>query len=86
MKAIRHTKITIEKHELKFVRTSGNVRHFCRICLTETEHLPIAQLAVLLMVSEKTLFRLAEFEMIHSTETTDGRLLICADSAANFEK
>ncbi len=86
MKTIRHTKITIEKRELKFVRTSGNVRHYCRSCLTETEHLPIAQMAVWLMISERRLFRLAEFEMIHSTETTDGRLLICEYSAVNFEK
>jgi hypothetical protein len=86
MKTIRHTKITIEKRELKFVRTSGNVRRFCQICQIEAEHLPIAQMSVLLMVSERTLFRLAEFEMLHFAETTDGRLLICAASAANFEK
>ncbi len=86
MKAIRRTKIRVEKHELKFVRVSGNVQQFCQNCLTETEHLPITQMATVLGVSERTVFRLAEIEQIHSLETADGKLLICADSAANFEK
>ncbi len=83
MKATRRTKIRVEKHELKFVRVSGNTRHFCQNCLTETEHFSIAKMATVLGVSERTVFRLAEIEQIHSLETADGKLLICADSAAN---
>ena len=85
MKATRRTKIRVEKHELKLVRLSGNTRHFCQNCLTETAHFPITQMAALLGVSERTAFRLAEIELVHSTETADGKLLICAASAATFK-
>ncbi len=86
MKAIRRTKIRFEQHELKFIRFTENAKFFCQTCQSETEHLPFAQMALMLGVSEKTVFRLVEIEEIHSTETIDGKLLICTDSAINFGK
>ncbi len=35
---------------------------------------------------KKKVFRLVESEQIHSIEPAEGKLLICADSAVNFEK
>jgi hypothetical protein len=84
MNAVRRTTIRIEKHELKVIRVSGSALHFCESCGTETQHLPIAQMATLLMVSERKLFRMAEFEIIHSAETVAGKLLICTHSAINL--
>ncbi len=82
MKATRMTKIRIETRESKFVRYGREAACVCRMCLTETRHLPVAQMAALLAVSEKTIFRLAEREKLHSAETAEGCLLICTESAA----
>ncbi len=86
MKTTRRTKIRFEKHELKLIRLSRNTSFFCSQCRTETAHLTIVQTAIALAVSEKDVFRLAERGQIHSIETAHGQLLICADSAAHFEK
>jgi hypothetical protein len=86
MKAIRRTKIRWEKHELTTIRFGDKARFFCEECQTEANHLTVLQTATMFAVSEKTIFRLADSRQIHSTETTSGQLLICAASAANFEK
>jgi hypothetical protein len=84
MKTTRSTKIRLEKHEIKLVRFGQETMLFCQNCQTETIHLPIAEIAKMLAVSEKAVFRLAESEKLHSTETRKGQLFICAASAANF--
>lgn len=84
MKATQRTTIRFEKHELKIVRMGQSERLLCELCETETAHLPVAQIAVLLAMTEKAVFRLAEHELIHSTETEFGKLLICTDSAGKF--
>lgn len=84
MKATRRTTIRFEKHELKIVRMARYERLLCEMCEMETAHLPIAQIAMLLSVSEKTVFCLAEYELIHSTETEGGNLLICMNSVGSF--
>ncbi len=85
MKRTRRTKIRFEKHELKLIRLSRNASLFCLTCQTETSHLTVAHAAKLFGISEKTVFTLAANEQIHSIETADGRLLICADSIGNFD-
>ncbi len=84
MKATQRTTIRFEKHELKIIRMSQSERLLCELCETETAHLPVAQIAVLLAMTEKAVFRLAECELIHSTETNCGKLLICMDSVGSF--
>lgn len=86
MKRMRRTKIRFEKHELTLIRLSRKAKFFCLTCRTETFHLTVAHTAKVFGISEKTVFTLAANERIHSIETADGRLLICADSAAGFEK
>ncbi len=86
MKTIRRTKIRLEKHELKTIRFGGKARFFCEECRAEANHLTVLQTATMLSVSEKTIFRLAEIEQIHSTETANGQLLICADSFSGLAK
>lgn len=85
MKRMRRTKIRFEKHELTLIRLSRNASLFCVTCRTETAHLTVAHAAELFEMSEKTVFTLAANEEIHSIETADGRLLICAHSIGRFE-
>lgn len=85
MKAVKRTKIRLETHEVKLIHFNRNTRFFCEDCQTEANHLTVPQAANMFSISEKTIFRLAEIELIHSTETTKGQLLICVDSAVNFE-
>lgn len=79
MKAIKRLKIKLEKHELKVVRFGQRKKLFCRYCQTETQHLTVAQLATVFEISEMNIFRLAESKQIHSTETDEGKLMICAN-------
>lgn len=86
MKTTRRTKLRFEKCELTLVRLSRNTRFVCADCRKEVIHLTVAQAANALGVSERTIFRLAESEQIHSTETDAGQLLICAVSATNYKE
>lgn len=86
MKRTHRTNIRFEKHEFKLIRLSRNAILFCVKCQSETSHLTVAHTAKIFGMSEKTVFILAANEQIHSTETADGRLLICADSIGNFER
>jgi hypothetical protein len=80
MSATRRIKIRLEKHELTIVRMGRRQRFFCAICRAETLHLTVTQTAVVLTISEMNVFRLAVAEQIHSIETREGKLMICADS------
>ncbi|MEQ1605901.1 MAG: hypothetical protein ABL999_13640 [Pyrinomonadaceae bacterium] len=82
MKATRKTKITIETRESKFVRFGREEISFCRGCAAPTRHLPVAQIAVFLAVTEKAIFRLVESDRVHSFETPEGYLMICTEYAA----
>jgi hypothetical protein len=84
MNATKRIRIRLEKHELKIFRFGRLRKFFCEICQTETQHLTVSQTAIVLEVSEMNVFQMAESGQVHSTETADGQLLICADSAATF--
>ncbi len=83
MMATKRLKIKLEKHEVKVIRFGRNQKLFCQNCQTETQHLTVAQTAQVLKLSERVVFRIAESEQIHSTETADGKLMICAESVIN---
>ena len=85
MKAVRRTKIRLEKHELKIVRFGQRESLYCPFCDAETKYFTVPETAEIMEMSEITVYRLAESRQIHSTETPDGKLLICGDSAASFE-
>ena len=80
MNATRRVKIKLEKHELKVIRFGRRRKFFCEICQMETQHLTVSQMAIVLAISEMNIFRLAECKQIHSIETMDGKLMLCADS------
>ena len=86
MKATRCVKITVEKHEIRFVHFGQNASLYCQNCEMQRQHLTVAQMAIVLSISETDVFRLCENKQIHSVETVEGQILICADSILTFEK
>jgi hypothetical protein len=88
MKAKKRLEIVWETHEIttiSFKETSSSMI-FCQSCQLETRHLSIAEVAVIAKISEATVFRLAEAKSIHSTESRDGKLLICVGSESFSRK
>lgn len=85
MKAIRTTKIKLETRESRFIRFGREISMYCAGCLSDTRHMPVAQMASLLATTEKAIFRLTESGELHSSETDEGHLIVCMDSAAPFE-
>lgn len=77
MKATKRIKIRLEKHELRMIRFEGKQIIFCRNCQAKTQHLTVLETAIAFGTSEMNVFRLIEDSQIHSTETENGRLLIC---------
>jgi len=53
---------------------------WCRDCSRQVEMLSIDDAAILARVSSRTIFQWAESGVVHSTETSDGLLLICPNS------
>jgi hypothetical protein len=53
---------------------------WCRDCSRQVEMLGIDDAAILARVSSRTIFQWAESGVVHSIETSDGLLLICAHS------
>ncbi len=80
MRATRRLKIIAEKHELTVIRFASKESHYCQNCQAETQHLIVAEMAQVMKLSEREVFRLAESEQIHSIETADGRLMVCIES------
>jgi hypothetical protein len=80
MNATKRLKIKLESHELKIVRFGRQQKFFCEICQEETRHLTVAQMSVVLGISEINIFRLAIDGRFHLTETADGKLMLCAES------
>lgn len=82
MNATRRIKIRVEKHELKIVRFGRRQNLFCGICRAEKQHLTVSQVSAVLGISEVSVFRLAASGQVHSTDRSDGKLMICAESMA----
>ena len=58
---------------------------FCENCQTKTEHLTISQTAAWQNLSESRIFYLAESGQVHFNQTTDEKLMICADSIKIYD-
>jgi hypothetical protein len=80
MGTTRRIKIRLEKYERTIIRLGSARQLLCDFCRAETPHLAVWQAAAVLEISEMNVFRLAESERIHSLETAEGKLMICANS------
>jgi hypothetical protein len=81
----RRVEITIEKHR-RLVLRGGRERFpgWCRQCGEGVLMLRPEEAAVAAGVSVREVNRWVEAETVHFEETPEGRLLICANSAAQF--
>lgn len=87
MKEKKRLEIRLETRELIFVRFPLDSSHaFCAVCRQRAPHLSIAQAVAALSLSEKTIFRLVEKGAIHSFESEEGFLRLCAGSLAAFAR
>ena len=76
----RRTEITIETERVLIVRRQIAIRAWCRSCDRQVAMVTVDEAARMAGVSSRTIYRWVEADRLHFTETTDGRLLICADS------
>jgi hypothetical protein len=77
----RKTEITIQTRRVLVIRRhGGRMRLWCDKCGGQVEMLAAEEAAAATGLSQRAIFRLAEAERLHSTETADGRLFVCPDS------
>jgi hypothetical protein len=77
----RTARITVETERLLVIRrsqTSADV--WCDHCQAEVRLVGLEEAAAVAGASQRAIFRWAEAEEIHFTETADGRVTFCLDS------
>ena len=79
----RRTEITIETDRLIVLsRGKNSVTSWCRYCNRRVRMITVDEAATLAGVSSRTVYRWADDEKLHFTETSEGHLLICHESIA----
>lgn len=73
------TEITVETERLVVVNRSRKFA-WCSHCSRHVEMLSIDDAAIFARVNSRTIFHWAEAGIVHSSETTEGLLLICPHS------
>ena len=76
----KRTEITVEIDRLLVIRSNQRLIAWCPPCAEHREMLATDDAALTARVKSSTIFHWAESGRIHSTETADGLLLICAQS------
>ena len=77
----KRTEITIETHRRIQIRRDGPVTGWCPDCAQQVEWLSPEELAQLLGISSRQVYRYLDAGKFHGQEAPGGRLLICARSA-----
>jgi hypothetical protein len=81
MRRKRRTEITFQTKERLVLRQRRSpVRVWCEGCGQQTQMITAEAAAVVAGVSRRTIYRWAETEKLHFTETSDGLLLVCLNS------
>ncbi len=77
------TVITVETFQRTVIYSRRKAKiAWCKQCAAETVMFAPNEAAAIANISEAAVFRLAEADEIHSTETESGSLMICGDSLA----
>ena len=76
----KRTEITIETERMFYISSPRIVLSWCAMCGAQTEMVPVDEAAILRRVDSRTIFRWVEAELVHSSETANGLLLICLNS------
>lgn len=86
MKNIKKILITTNEHEVFIVRRGGEKTFsgFCEICGDEVEMLTLDQSVARSGKRTRELIRQTEARVVHSSETANGHLLVCARSLKKF--
>ncbi|HEX6732269.1 MAG TPA: hypothetical protein VF074_19790 [Pyrinomonadaceae bacterium] len=74
------TEITFEMDRLVIVGTRGGNLQWCDTCHKRVDMMTTDQAAIMARVTSRTIFRWAESDRLHSSETPEGLLLICPNS------
>jgi hypothetical protein len=76
----KRTEITVEIDRLLIIHKPKRVVAWCAPCARHRNMLATDDAAIAARVSSSTIFRWAESGRLHSTETSEGLLLICPES------
>lgn len=76
----KRTEITIETSRLLIVSKPNKVVARCNQCGAEVNWVTTDEAAILSHVNSRTIFQLAEAGQLHTTESTEGLLLVCLNS------
>lgn len=80
MKIRRRTEINFEAERTLIISHRRNQTLWCEACDKSVQMVTVDEAALIARSTSRAIFRKVEAGAIHFTETTDGRLLICADS------
>jgi hypothetical protein len=74
-------RVTIETERLLVIsRSKASIEGWCDVCATNSRFVPIDTAAAVAAVSQRTIFRWAEADVIHLIETADGKAMFCLNS------
>jgi hypothetical protein len=77
----RTARVTIETERLLVIsRAAQSIAAWCQACGTNTRFVPVDAAATVAGVSQRTIFRWAETDLIHLIETADGKAMFCLNS------
>ena len=81
MKRTKTTEITVETDELFVIKRRDRSSHgWCEACGARVQMVTLAEAASIARVSELVICGQINARFLHSTETPDGRVLICLNS------
>jgi hypothetical protein len=77
----RRTGIIVETERLIVIpHAPTSAQMWCHYCSARVEIITPEQAATLLQVTPRVVYRWVEVQLLHFTEESDGRVLICRDS------
>jgi hypothetical protein len=76
----RRTEIRIERREISIVRTKSQAGLHCQVCGKDLALVSIDEAAMAWGMEAETLRRWLQEGRIHGCTTSDGRLVLCAES------
>jgi hypothetical protein len=81
MRRRKKTEIIVERDQVLVIkRLNSQAAEWCDQCLKETRMVSVDEAAAVAGISERTVYRRVEDDLVHFTETTEGQLMICITS------
>ena len=81
MRRRKKTEIIVERDQVLVIkRLNSQAAEWCDQCRKETRMVSVDEAAAVAGISERTVYRRVEDDLVHFTETTEGQLMICITS------